>query len=74
MQETTVARFDFDGPESAFFDTYQFIFQRWLPKSGFRYGFAPTVTLIATDAWGTVRERSRARLLVPIQPLAAASK
>jgi AraC family transcriptional regulator len=63
------ARFDYDGPEGAFQDTYRWIFNTWLPHAGLRYAFAPTVTLLDPARWGSpVLERTHARLCVPVLP------
>ena len=62
------ARFDYAGPMSGLGAVYTAIFDGWLPRSSFRYAFAPVVTLFDDGVWkATGFQRAAARIYIPIE-------
>ncbi len=71
MASAWCARFAFTGSPLAIPAAFDWIFRAWLPKSGMRYAFAPTVTLF--DETGRPRPRGvvDARIWIPVERLRA---
>jgi AraC-like DNA-binding protein len=72
MRRCWAVRFPFEGNSWEIPAAFEWIFHRWLPPSGLRYAFDPTLTLF-DEVTTTVRPGAQvtARICVPIERLAS---